>query len=945
MTKGLKLVAAVVAAVVALAILGAVAVAWLFNPNDYKSYAEDWAARATGRSFEISQDLELSFFPWLAVETGGITLGNAAGFSAAPFATIEHVAARVRLMPLLRREIEIGTISMTGLELHLARDADLRGNWEDLLARDGTTAERSPATPGATGPLDALDIAGLTLADATLTWSEDTDTLRYRLQVESLETGPIRGDAPVELAARLALEDVAQQQTVALELTARVALDDSGSFRAQELDTRYRITADTTLLTQGRLQLDAAAVAADGTASTATGVLETEWVNVQLDGTPLQVQARWRSAAYDPAEAALAIEDLTTRAYGLDAEWTALRLSALTEQPTLTGGVRFTQQPLAAALALAGRTPGTEALGDFDLATQFEADLSTQAVKLSGVEAALLGMQLGATITIRDGLLESQFDVPAFRPTDEFWALARPALPEGLALGAIDRLGFAGAVSLALDTGHLSARNLRAELLDASLVADLDRVPQDRGALFRGTVRSNRFAAARLTTALGEWVAQGVTAEELGTLSLDTAFTYDTGTAALSLQDLRVEAFGLAAAGALDARDVVTAPTWSGRLRVEPFAPRSLMQRFGQPVPATADPAALSRAAIDTRLTLDAERGRFDDIVLELDDSRITGQFTVDGFTTPRYAFTLAIDAVDVDRYLPPPETEAQAGEATAGAIELPSDALESLALSGAIEVGALGLAGMRFASVGTRIEIDAGSAALEEARASLYGGSFAGNLRVDARAQSPSLALTGKATGIDLAALIQDLFDTPANISATAAFDLDLQGHGRAVIDNVASAAGTLGFTLSDGALSGFNLGRTLCAAYNALQRLPAPAQAPDVTRFTTIQGTAQVANGVATTADLLARTNFMDVTGAGRLTLVTRQLEYDVDATLTGPVDVAGCTALDPLRGGSIPIKLRGTIDAPEITPDFTRLLQQRLRDEVQDRLQERLQDLLRR
>ena len=36
-------------------------------------------------------------------------------------------------MPLLSRRIEIGTIELEGLTLNLARDAELRGNWQDLL--------------------------------------------------------------------------------------------------------------------------------------------------------------------------------------------------------------------------------------------------------------------------------------------------------------------------------------------------------------------------------------------------------------------------------------------------------------------------------------------------------------------------------------------------------------------------------------------------------------------------------------------------------------------------------------------------------------------------------------------------------------------------------------------------------------------------------------------
>src|SRR5690606_23752114 len=90
--------------------------------------------------------LELELFPWLAVEAGGVTLGNAPGFDpAVPFATAERVAAEVRLLPLLSRRVEIGTIRLDGLELNLTRDANGRGNWQDFSAQPETAASAGDA--------------------------------------------------------------------------------------------------------------------------------------------------------------------------------------------------------------------------------------------------------------------------------------------------------------------------------------------------------------------------------------------------------------------------------------------------------------------------------------------------------------------------------------------------------------------------------------------------------------------------------------------------------------------------------------------------------------------------------------------------------------------------------------------------------------------------------
>ncbi len=89
-----------------------------FDPNDYKGVATDTFTARTGRTLTIDEDLRLAYFPWLAVETGGVTIGSAEAFGGAaqPFATARRVAARVKLLPLLSRRVEIGTVELEGLD-------------------------------------------------------------------------------------------------------------------------------------------------------------------------------------------------------------------------------------------------------------------------------------------------------------------------------------------------------------------------------------------------------------------------------------------------------------------------------------------------------------------------------------------------------------------------------------------------------------------------------------------------------------------------------------------------------------------------------------------------------------------------------------------------------------------------------------------------------------
>jgi len=291
---------------------------------------------------------------------------------------------------------------------------------------------------------------------------------------------------------------------------------------------------------------------------------------------------------------------------------------------------------------------------------------------------------------------------------------------------------------------------------------------------------------------------------------------------------------------------------------------------------------------------------------------------------------------------LPPKARDAQAGEATAGDLELPQN--NTMNLDGTMRVGALELAGMQFEEVDGLIAIADGDMRLQNLRARLYGGTFNGNFNVRAAGDQPGLALDGRAANLDLAPLITALTGEAANFSGTGNFDLNLAGSGRTVIANVETAAGNVSFNMANGAIKGFNLGSALCRAYNFTQGAPAPPAQPEETPYVEIKGSAAVTSGTAQSNDLLARTSFMDISGAGTLQLVAQHMDYELDAKLTNPIAIPSCETLDQFVGDALPFRINGPVTAPTITPDFSKLVRRQIREQLEERLIDRLRDVLR-
>ena len=154
MNRTLKILGIVVGVVVLLFAALLVAVAMLFDPNDYKDQITAAVQKATGRQLTLEGKLQLAVFPTVRIAVGSATLSNAPGFGNEPMAKIGSAELQLALMPLLSRRIEISDAQLNGLELNLARDARGRNNWQDL---SGGGAAGTPGQ-GSAGSSTGLDL-------------------------------------------------------------------------------------------------------------------------------------------------------------------------------------------------------------------------------------------------------------------------------------------------------------------------------------------------------------------------------------------------------------------------------------------------------------------------------------------------------------------------------------------------------------------------------------------------------------------------------------------------------------------------------------------------------------------------------------------------------------------------------------------------------------------
>ncbi len=956
----LKILGISVVVLATLTIGAAIFIGWWIDPNDYKTYIEEWVESRTGRDFVIEDDLELTFFPWLGVETGRLRLGNAEGFGAEAFATAERAIVRVKILPLLLARVEFGNLEVDGLVLNLARDVERRGNWEDLLPNAGPAAGTGDTTRG--GALLDLNIEGIEISNGLVFWRDNTTEVRYIISGLSLETGPILIGQPVRTELRFQLVGVVPQFTAQITATGTALINPAGSrYLAEDLrlgfyveDGRHEDRA------AGSLQTSISVSVNDRTVTFSDSQLEMSLRNPPVGPAELQFGATWASGRLDLRSGTVDVVDLTTNTNGILATWEIAGRNLL-DDPELTGTIRIEDESVGTLLDLLnlGIETGDAAatLGGFDLAAEFALRTASRELVLTNVSVSALDMQISAALSAdAAGNASGNLAIPLFDPSAVLTLLLTAAVA-GADYSEIAALALAAEFQFDGPRQQLSVREFRADVMATSITGELDYFRAERR--YEGRVSTSAVDPLLVSRVFPNLLPQVLTPQRLGTLRLESGFAYDAVTDELTLDGLQAEGLGLLATGDLAVSELAESPHWTGTLQIQRFDPRELLRRFDRPSPVTADSGALASAVIDTRLDVTAERGIFEDIRLRLDDSTITGEVTVWDFGSPEYDFRLTIDRVDVDRYLPPQATARSGARAPADrSIALPTETMHDLALNGRVVIHDLKLAGLQFADASALLAIGNGIGTIDSARGKLYGGDFEGGIELDARGGVQQLTLNGTAVGIQLEPFLVALRGE-SNLSGTGSFDVSLSGVGAGLGDVLETTAGRVTFSLRDGAIRGFNFGHAMCDFFNSLRGVPRPAPTDvDFTAFQSLRGSATVTEGIARTNDLEATTSFLEVTGRGQLDLATRDINYDLTGKLTQGIGIARCETLDRLIGDPIPVKLTGDVNAPELRFDFTEALEllareaarkrleaarSELEDELENRLLEGLNDLL--
>ena len=107
-------------ALILIILVGAILVLPGLVPTDtYREKLEAELSRSLARDVNITGEIKVSTFPTISVQTDGLSLANPEGFSSSTFMKVDGMSAKIRLLPLLSKQVEISGVEFDSPDITL----------------------------------------------------------------------------------------------------------------------------------------------------------------------------------------------------------------------------------------------------------------------------------------------------------------------------------------------------------------------------------------------------------------------------------------------------------------------------------------------------------------------------------------------------------------------------------------------------------------------------------------------------------------------------------------------------------------------------------------------------------------------------------------------------------------------------------------------------------
>lgn len=472
-------------------------------------------------------------------------------------------------------------------------------------------------------------------------------------------------------------------------------------------------------------------------------------------------------------------------------------------------------------------------------------------------------------------------------------------------------VGYRGLFDHQAVRGSVSAKTLGVALQEGRYVAEDLKVQAESKQGSQAQALTLNVPQLNLTPDSAQAKTLRATLTLTGTQNLNADVVADGvsgNTSALKIAQLSVKAKGTQGQKSFqaDLKSPINADVKMGTIRVSPLTGR--VQVDDPVMPAKTVQLPLS-ADVQADLKEQKARAR---VETQFDQSTIAATFDIQHFSAPRIRFDINVNQLNVDRYFPPAAQKTAASEQP---INL--QGLKSLNAVGTLRIGQLQMKQMKASQVVATLNTVNGDMRIAPLSAQLYDGRLDATAQVNAHQNR--YAFNGRLTQVQLGPLLRDVAQNDM-VEGRGTVHANVTAQGLTVTALKKALNGTATVRIEDGAIKGYDLGKTLGNAREKLNVLLKGGAATnergggstqEKTRFSELTSSFNIVNGMAHNDDLNVKAPLFRLGGSGKIDIGESRVDYIARASVVNTLTGQGGKDKTQTKDLTIPVRITGPFD----------------------------------
>lgn len=453
---------------------------------------------------------------------------------------------------------------------------------------------------------------------------------------------------------------------------------------------------------------------------------------------------------------------------------------------------------------------------------------------------------------------------------------------------------------------------------------------------FTGNMTTQAFKAKMIalnSDVTGEAIPNGK-----ASINLNTSVDIDLKAQTAKLPKLSLNIIDLKANGNIVASQIMSDAVVNANLDIAETNLRTLLKQLKIALPEMADNKTLTKfaASLGIQFATKTQALKVNNLKLTLDDSQLSGNAAVSQFNAPKIRYDLALNKINVNRYLPPKKEQPSEAPAPQGdtdaKIELPVELLRKLDIDGTIKVGKATFDKLNPKNIVMTTKGAKGKLTINPLKADIFKAQVLVNAGLDVRGKTPKYSVKTNTKNLPIGEVLMAFADSD-KLSGTGTMKANITTAGERVSEFKKNLNGTAYVDLKDGAIKGFNLAQSIREAQAKLSgKTLAKSDATPQTDFSSLVADVSIKKGVVKTNKLSAQAPFMRVNGSGTVNLPKESLNYLVKTKIVASDKGQGSADFKDLDGLTIPVKLKGALTSPSISLDLESLVSQKAQAEIE-------------